>query len=52
MRGCLAFSCYVGVILVVQRCSDSKVTQEDSAVIVDEEIGRFNIPVDKPIDMQ
>jgi hypothetical protein len=27
---------HMGVILVVQRCSDSKVTQEDSAVIVNE----------------
>ena len=43
---------HMGVILVVQRCSDSKVTQEDSAVIVNEQIGCFNIPVDKSIDMQ
>ena len=43
---------HMGVILVVQWCGDTKVTQEDSAVIIDEEIGRFNIPVDKPIDMQ
>ena len=42
----------MGVILVVQWCGDTKVTQEDSAVVINEEIGRFDIPVDKPIDMQ
>jgi len=42
----------MGVILVVQWCSDSKVTQEDSAVIINEEVGRFNIPMDKPVDVQ
>lgn len=43
---------YVSVILVMQWCGDAKVTEEYSTVIVDEEICRLDISVDKTIDMQ
>lgn len=42
----------VGVILIVQRSSDAEVTKEYSTVIVDKEIRRFDIPMNKTVDME
>jgi len=42
----------VSVVLVIQWSGDPKVTKEYGAVIVDEEIGGFDIPVNKTVDVQ
>jgi hypothetical protein len=40
------------MILVVQWCGDAKVAKEYGAIIVNEEICCFDIPVNKSVDMQ
>jgi hypothetical protein len=40
------------MIFIVQWCGDPKVPKEYGTVIVDEEICCFDIPVNKPVDMQ
>lgn len=39
------------MIFVVQRCSDTEVSEEDGTVVVDEEVGGFNVAVDESIDV-
>jgi predicted protein tyrosine phosphatase len=42
----------VGVILVVQRGGDAKVTKEDGTIVVNKEVCCFDIPMNKAIYMQ
>lgn len=50
--GCLGGVVYVSVILVGQGCSDTEITQQYGAVIVDEEVCCFDIPMNKSVDME
>jgi hypothetical protein len=42
----------VSVVVVVQRGGNTKVAEENGAVVVDEEVCCLDIPVDEAIDMQ
>lgn len=39
----------MGVVLVVQGCGDAEVAEEDGAVVVDEEVGGFDVAVDEAV---
>ena len=37
------------VVLVVEGCGDAEVSEEDGAVVVDEEVGGFDVAVDEAV---
>lgn len=40
------------VFRLPEECCDAKVAKEDCAVIVDEEVGGFDVPVDETVDVK
>jgi hypothetical protein len=52
LGGVVYVSVVVSVILVGQGCSDTEITQQYGAVIVDEEVCCFDIPMNESVDMQ